>query len=113
LLPRDLQLPSNAPVEHLVPDARNHAADHPGIDQHLELDVLAGRSRQRLCQPGALVLVQRDGSPHLGHRLPATFGRHLCQGRHDALEISSPPQVDQERQQVQGVRTGPSPNKLL
>src|SRR5207247_4522280 len=67
LFPGHLQLPPDRPVEHLVSHPGHHAADHAGVDQDAELDLLSGDLVERLGQPPPVVFVERNGGPHLRH----------------------------------------------
>src|SRR5438874_8592372 len=57
---RKLQAPAHRRVEHQVADACNEPADHGGIDDDLQRDLFSGGFLERLLEPRALVVVQRN-----------------------------------------------------
>src|SRR6266536_960581 len=113
LFPGHLELPPDRPVEHLVSHPGHHAADHAGIDQDAELDLLPSDFMERLGQPPPLILVERNGGPHLRHRLPVPFRGHLHQRVDDAGKVLRPALVHQEPKEAYGVAVGLGPQQLL
>src|SRR2546425_8348 len=87
-LSRLAEAASDRPVEDLVADVGDDPSDHARVEDDLDLQGLAGRLRERLGQPGALLVGERHSGTNLGERVPAAFGRQLCEALHDPAELA-------------------------
>src|SRR5207247_2430384 len=78
-LPCVFETGPDGPVEHLVAHPGKDAADHRGIDHHLDLHVLARGLGERLRQLLAPLLAERDRLTHLRDALLAPLRGHRDQ----------------------------------
>src|SRR5437773_981337 len=103
----------NGPVEHLVAHPSKDAADHRGIDHHLDLHVLARGLGERLGQLLATLLAERDRRTRLRDDALAPLRGQLGQALQDAAELLGPALLDQEPQDAHGVGVRPVAEQLL
>src|SRR3990170_3147604 len=92
-LPRLVQSGPDGPVEDLVAHTRHDPADDPGVDDDLDLERLAAGRGERLPDPLALLVRERDRSTDLGDRQLPALGRHGGEGIDDLAQLSRAPRV--------------------
>src|SRR5581483_2011666 len=107
------QASADGPVEHLVSHLGQDPTDDARVDDDLDLHRAADRLGEGGRQARAVLLVQRDGGADLRQHVLLAFGRNPRQRLDDPGQLARASLIDQEPQDVDGLRVRPLPEQVV
>src|SRR2546423_1713235 len=112
-LSRRFEAAPHRSVEDLIADGRDRAADHLGVDEHLELHLLARGAAEHLREAAAVLLRERDRRAHLRDHAATALRGEPGDALGDRVELARSSLLHDELEQMDRVRARALPEKVL